>query len=348
MDTAELAGYAMHSMIKQIDFEINSKQISNLPQNYAYRAFLEALLGYSEQAKKSHLKCAYWDDTFKTGLGLDATETTMSVTTAHYMMGKIHTDLGFQGRYLVGGCSVKLEINLNDPRFYMKLGHHNSARLILKNVALHIQKAKISKEIVDAHRQALQVSPAKYPITRCEVKTHVIPKGVQDIWIDNFVFGQLPRRIFLVLVENDAFSGSYSKDPFNFKPAGLNHLCAYIDGVAYPSQPYQPNFDKGSYLREYLGLFDALNQNGTETTCTLDKATYKTSKAIFGFNFSNDLSNGVGMDGHANLIKRGTLRLQLKFSAALENAMNVIAYCEFDNVIEINGNGEVFSNIINV
>jgi len=50
------------------------------------------------------------------------------------------------------------------------------------------------------------------------------------------------------------------------------------------------------------------------------------------------------MDGHVNPIKRGTLRLQLKFSKALTHSINVIAYCEFDNILEVNATGEV--NII--
>ena len=51
--------YAFHSMIKLVEFEIENKQISNLPQNYAYCAFIEALLGFSKNAKKTHLAAAF-------------------------------------------------------------------------------------------------------------------------------------------------------------------------------------------------------------------------------------------------------------------------------------------------
>ena len=38
---------------------------------------------------------------------------------------------------------------------------------------------------------------------------------------------------------------------------------------------------------------------------------------------------------HFSLVKQGSVRLALKFSAALAATVTVIAYAEFDNVIEI-------------
>ena len=36
-----------------------------------------------------------------------------------------------------------------------------------------------------------------------------------------------------------------------------------------------------------------------------------------------------------NLTKEGTVRVELKFGAALPNTVTVVAYAEFENVIEI-------------
>ena len=98
-------------------------------------------------------------------------------------------------------------------------------------------------------------------------------------------------------------------------------------------------------MREYLGLFDALNEKGSDCNLSLEETTYKTSKTIFGFNFSSDSSNGGGMEGHSNPMKSGTLKLQMKFREALTSLINILVYFEFDNIIEINSFGEVTSNI---
>ncbi|MDI9312034.1 MAG: hypothetical protein QM535_17605 [Limnohabitans sp.] len=335
--------YTLHSMIKQIDFEINGKQISYLPQNYPYRAFIEAFLGFSKSAKDSHLGTAFWNEDGKTSI--ETTDISYKKSKNYHMMGKIHTDFSFQGRYLLGGCNIKIEFVLNNPKFYLQLPDGISATLNLSDVTLHIQKAKITPDSLNAHRKAFSISPAKYPYTRIEIKHVVVPKDVNDIWIDNLIFGQIPRRMFVFLVENDAFNGAYNKDPYDFKDFNLNYICAFVDGHPYPNQPYTPDFENKKYLREYLGLFQTLNELNTDPYLNLSFENYKNDKyIIYGFNFANDYSDGFGIDGHSNLIKRGTLRLQLKFKSPLTIPINVVAYCEFDNIIEINIIGEVYSN----
>jgi len=51
--------------------------------------------------------------------------------------------------------------------------------------------------------------------------------------------------------------------------------------------------------------------------------------------YAYDLTADLAEDDHFNLVKHENVRLALKFSAALEQTVTVIAYAEFDNVIEI-------------
>ena len=64
--------------------------------------------------------------------------------------------------------------------------------------------------------------------------------------------------------------------------------------------------------------------------------TYDSFKHMpfFAFNFSPDLSHGCGTNGHVNLVKRGSLRLHLKFSKLLPENANLIVLCKFDNLIK--------------
>ena len=54
-----------------------------------------------------------------------------------------------------------------------------------------------------------------------------------------------------------------------------------------------------------------------------------------------DLTPDLGEDDHFNLSKQGSVRLVLKFAEALEHPVTVIAYAEFENVIEIDRNRNV-------
>ena len=53
--------------------------------------------------------------------------------------------------------------------------------------------------------------------------------------------------------------------------------------------------------------------------------------ALYAYDLTPDLSEG----GNFNLIKQGAVRLELRFSDALPAAVTVIAYAEFENLIEI-------------
>jgi len=57
--------------------------------------------------------------------------------------------------------------------------------------------------------------------------------------------------------------------------------------------------------------------------------------------YAFDLTADLGLDDHFSLVRRGSVRLALKFIRALEATVTVTAYAEFENVIEIDRNRNV-------
>ena len=53
--------------------------------------------------------------------------------------------------------------------------------------------------------------------------------------------------------------------------------------------------------------------------------------ALYAF----DLTADLGEDDHFSLLRQGSVRLALKFAQALPQTVTVVAYAEFENVIEI-------------
>jgi len=58
---------------------------------------------------------------------------------------------------------------------------------------------------------------------------------------------------------------------------------------------------------------------------------------MYAFDLTADLSE----DDHFSLVRQGSVRQALKFSRALEATVTVMAYAEFENVIEIDRNRNV-------
>ena len=57
---------------------------------------------------------------------------------------------------------------------------------------------------------------------------------------------------------------------------------------------------------------------------------FRAEFALYAFDLTADLAE----EGHFNLMKHGNVSLDLKFGTALPNTINVIAYAEFESVLE--------------
>src|SRR6218665_1081363 len=71
---------------------------------------------------------------------------------------------------------------------------------------------------------------AKFLIRRVVCETFTIPGGNLDETQESLFTGQLPTRIVIGCVDNEAFNGSYKKNPYNFKHMNLSQLKIYLDG----------------------------------------------------------------------------------------------------------------------
>lgn len=324
------------------------------PYTYAYKAYLDVVLGFAKDARKSYLTASgFFDDAnskeaFTENQSLlirPKTITTDGKGVTIELQGKLHLDLFFQPKSILGGVQVKLFFIPNDPKFYLNLIDETITPSVqFEDISLFMNRAKIAYPVVSAHTQALSKGSAKYPIVRGLVKSFNINSGVVDSTIDNAIFGTLPRRIFIVLVKNKAFAGNYLANPYNFEKFNVNYLAVHIDGQQYPMKAYTPDFEKNFYSREYLALFESLNQLTTDSTISLNKEEWVKGNVIYGFNFAPDLGDDCCKMGFANLIKSGALKIEIKFKQALVETITLLMYCEYDSLVEIDLNREVHTD----
>ena len=81
---------------------------------------------------------------------------------------------------------------------------------------------------------------------------------------------------------------------------------------------------------------------GTSKLCNdeglyISREDYSDRYAPYAFDPPADL----GEEDHFTLVRQGSMRLSLKFSAALANTVTAVAYAEFENVIEVDGDRNV-------
>ena len=211
-------------------------------------------------------------------------------------------------------------------------------KVSLKEVTLFVCKVKPNPTVQLAHVKALQHATAKYPLRRVEVKSFTVPTGNRSITKENLFLGQLPTRLVVGVVDNDAYNRVITKSPFYFKHNNINFMTIYRDGVQIPSKPLQPDFANHRFIRSYLRLFTQTRQYYRDTGNAISQEQYKDGCALFAFDLTPQMdSSEVGFE----LIKHGNIRIEIHFTTAIARTLTVIVFAENDNLLEIDQNRNV-------
>jgi len=206
------------------------------------------------------------------------------------------------------------------------------AKVDVTHASLFVRKVKLSPTVFLAHAKALENSTAKYPIKRVVCKAFAIPQNYRDIAYEKLISGQLPTRLVVGLVDNRGFNGDRTHNSFNFQHYNLSEISVYLDGQQqHALKPIQPNFQARQYVRAYNSLFAGTCKLNHDEGNHISREDFDKGYALYAFDLTADLAE----DDHFNLVKQGNLRLALKFAIALPHTVTVVAFAEFDNVIEL-------------
>lgn len=331
----------LHSMFNQVDVFFNQKLVTPASNAYAYRAYIETLLNYGSDAKNSHLtSCLWYDDTpgsmdslsddntgFKKRSSLAANEKSVD------LLGRLHVDLFNIQKYLLNGVEIRLKLNRARDAFCLMETTNNTHTVNITEATLFIRRAKINPGVLLAHNKALSKTTAKYPFTRVEVKSLTMRGGIHGETLDNVILGQLPKRIIVGFVDNKAFNGDSTTNPFNFKHFNMNYFSLFVDGRQIPSKPLQPNFKENLYVDAFYTIFSGSGIHFSNQGNGISRENYAKGHTLLVFDLSNDF--GAGSTTHWNLVKNGSLRIEVRFADALDSTVNCIVYAEYDSILEI-------------
>ncbi|CAK1552208.1 unnamed protein product [Leptosia nina] len=341
----------MHSLFNQLDVYLNQKLVSPPNNTYAYRSYIETLLNYGPAAKESHLTCGLWyedtcgkmNSTDNDNKGFVKRQAFVSESKEVEMIGHLHGDLFNQEKFLINGVEMSIKLVRSRETFNLMAASNDlKLKICITDASLIIRRARINPTVLLAHQKVLSTTTAKYPITRAEVKVLTIPAGVQGKSLDNIFLGQVPKRYIVGIVgfvNNTAFNGCLTKNPFNFENYDLSSFCLYVDGQQIPSKALQPSFENNIFTTAYHTLFSGTGIHFLNEGNGISRDQYSKGYCLLAFDLTADLS--ASSASHWNLIRNGSVRLEVRFESSLSETINCIVYAEFDNVIEIDKNRNV-------
>lgn len=255
------------------------------------------------------------------------------------LIGPIHADLFFQEKLLLNGLDLSLKFirSKNEFALMRPATSNDEYRVKIMSASLFVKKVAVAPAVRLAHSRALQHTNAKYAINRVALKTFSIPAGTRVCNQENLYMGQIPKFVIIGFVDNEAYTGSYTRNPFNFEHYDAEFLGLYTDGHPYPAKPFQPYFQRGQYVREYYQLIQTTGRYLKDRPLAITRRDFGEGYTLFCINLEPD----EGSSGNVSLIKTGNVRLEVRFRVPLPRTVNLICYSVFDSVIEISNRRQV-------
>jgi hypothetical protein len=203
---------------------------------------------------------------------------------------------------------------------------------------LLVPKHTILPSIMLSHVKLLEGGkPICYPMRRVEMKSYTLPAGTIQNTNENLFNGFLPDRIILGLLESTELHGTVITNPFNFRDFGLAKIKVTANGEQVSTQSYDVSFDNNNarVMQPYIGLFTGLGYTGCDSGMDLSFTEFKSGKGLFVYDLRN-LRDAFSAPRHGNI------SINLKFSAGTAAGITVVVYSEYQSVLFVNSNKEVY------
>ena len=337
-----------HSIIKQIDLQLNGTLISPQSDTYHYKAYLETLLNFDREDGNTVLGPQGWfnqvdsppqwtnNNTDSTAPHVDYQNLSanhqwalaaMEGETAKYAGGVTHSlvftpqlEVFHTGKLLVPGIEIKMKFHFNGPNLFLN-GVALAGRLMEDDVKLrfHLCQLRLNEavySILSAQRHN-EGEIATYPTVRSEIRTFSMQGNLVRFDIPNLFQNRVPDRLIVGLVDSRAFNGDVTRDPFCFQKFGLTSIKQIVKGEEYPYETLHLVRNNGS--RDYLGYFRFLQASGAwckKKGNMVELGDWGQGKNCSLYMFDN-VANGCADSQRLNPKQTGDLQLSLELTLTL-------------------------------
>ena len=354
----ELINYGVNNIFDQVAIYMNGTMVSQSSKTHAYQTYIQALTENTPDEIRTSLKpggfaSPFGNDAFNANVIDPRLANIVSRSRIFTLYGKLHADIFRIDRLLLNGVTLHIQLMRAQNTFIFRgaaaraevaaVGNvpavpaiaASEPKLNLRDCVLFVRKVKISPRLLISQANRLHEGyKAIYPFKRTNMKVLNLPPNQRSFTLDNIYMGQLPSKIIMGIVSNDAFAGSYLTNPLRFQHHNLSFLAFDINGEMYPKTPYEPDFANNNYHREYYDFLLNLGAINSNLTPLIDMENWANNLCLYCVNFNPDFQNTIGSE-FVPLAKEGFLSISLRFSENLVNALKVVCYAEFNNNIEI-------------
>ena len=354
-DLVAYASLPLQTFFKEVEVFVNNTRLST-NVNYNYKSYINMLINYDICEKKGYLESqGYTQDDYKFPIGttLDTSQS-ISHSEANKMktqktktskevefIGPLFEDFFQVDRAILPQTTIRLKLTRSSDTWFLyncwKSGTGASAtpvktagdfQVSLEEVTFTGCMIKVTPEAYMAHNKALEKGPALYPMTKTELRVYNIPTGSETESLQHLFGGDIPKKVAISLVTNKAFKGAKDENPTIFKTMNVQNVSLHIDG-----QRIGPQLNyKDEPMKAFHNMYTSYN---LDQGITFKQFTH--GHTIMVFNIDPEIHN---MEQSTEK-RRGESRIELSFSAALDETVSCLVYAEYPVVMTIDKDGKV-------
>lgn len=323
-----------HALFSKIDVYVANKLITQSNNYYPFKAAIETLLNFGNDAKSTHLACIHYNGG-PSNYDEEASRAQTSSSRSLELMIPLHIDLFFQPKYLLSYTSIRFVFHMADPTFYLKTDHVDlNPRLEVQEAILYIRHVKISPALELEHARTLEKRNAVYSFLEGDVMLATIANGQRQAIICDLFNGRIPKKLVCAVLNNKDLNGDYSLYPFKFEPKGVESIDVTVDGEHVFGSPLSCDFANGLYMQAYQNMYAVACRSYGNSGLQITYSDFANGSSLFCFDLVNE--NNENTPEHFALSRSGNFRFSINFRRNLSEATHILFYGEFDRTIEIN------------
>ena len=350
-----------HSLFNKVDVLLGDTVVSHTNSLYPERSYLEDVLFTDNEEAEGRLQMQgfvldesgrfHLNDPQEAGpnAGLVARANAMRMSNEVAFMGKLHIDISRQSKYLLDNVPITITLH-RSPDGYSLIGAAAAAvaadsangvaakdavpldhKIKITNMTLLVPTVKVSEAMRRGIEATLKKTPARYPVTRTTMNTHLIPHQTTSYTIPSMFRGLLPHFVLFCMVSNEERRPDRTKNPFRYEEYELNKMTLYRNNepINY-SQGLKMDYTQGTLYTE--AYFNCLKNLGRlNKGMKFDMLGFRGGFAFYPFKImpQKDLST------NASLLNTGSLDLQLEFSNPTPKNLDLIVLAQYNGEFTI-------------
>ena len=336
------------TIFQKVDFSLQQTSLNNDIPSYThgYKYLLDTLLSgvdddpsilFTKDTSAAINSCSIWKafeanpDNEVEGNNIGLKERAKYVNRGQHfeLQGALGIDFMKQNRLLIPDVNISVKLWQSSPEFSLLTSQKDKKfKLKIIEAKLKLRHVKLDPFVAEVIEEGMLSMPIQYPFISSKISTHSIAKGSQSCIINDVFSNHCPDQLYICMVTSTTSSGSFFENPFYLQHFNVSEIGFYLNNTSIPSRPLQLNFGESPYQSLYLEAWKRLLAHNKDIRISFED--FHRGYSIFSFDLSNKENSSIFTNP-----RKGTTKLEFRFSKALEQSVSVIIYGKFNTLLTI-------------